>query len=126
MKIDVHIHFAQREAPRWATELKHILSHILDNQEQMIMPTLDELQIKADATLAKVTSDTDLDNAVATVVNNQNATIADLKAQLAAAGTDPVKLQALSATMDSILALDTSNAGIVAAAVAAGTTTPSS
>jgi hypothetical protein len=89
-----------------------------------IMPTLDELQTKAQATLDKVTSDTDLDNAVATVVNNQNATIADLKAQLAAAGTDPAKLQALSDTMDAILKTDTSNADIVSSAVTAGTPVP--
>src|SRR5207244_3065876 len=97
------IHLDQREAPRWATAVHEIVSQILDNQEKMIMPTLDDLQIKAAATLAKVTADTDLDNAVATVVNNQNATIADLKAQLAAAGTDPAKLQQLSDTMDAIL-----------------------
>jgi len=58
---------------------------------------------------------------VATVVNNQNATIADLKAQLAAAGTDPAKLQALSDTLDNILATDTANAQKVADAVTAGT-----
>lgn len=87
--------------------------------ENMIMASLDELQAKADATLAKVTSDTDLDNAIANIVNAQNATIADLKTQLAAAGTDPVKLQALSDTLDNILKVDTSNAQTVAAAVTA-------
>ena len=85
------------------------------------MSLLDDLQAKAQATLAQVTSDTSLDNAIATVVTNQNATIADLKAQLAAAGTDPAKLQALSDTMDAILKTDTSNAAIVSGAVTAGT-----
>lgn len=88
------------------------------------MGILDDLQAKAKATLDKVTSDTDIDNAVAKVVNDQVATITDLKAQLAAAiaaGNDPVKLQALSDTMDAILAADTSNAAIVSAAVTAGT-----
>jgi len=85
------------------------------------MVSIDDLQAKAQATLQQVTSDTNLDNAVATVVNNQNQTISDLKAQLAAAGTDPTKLQALSDTMDQILALDTSNASIVSGAVTAGT-----
>jgi len=97
------------------------LGLVIQNQESNIMPSLDELQAKATATLAKVTSDTDIDNAVATVVNNQNATIADLKAQLAAAGTDPAKLQALSDTLDNILATDTANAQKVADAVTAGT-----
>jgi len=104
----------------------HIYHHIVNDDSTLkmlgkIMTALDDLQAKATATLAKVTSDTDLDNAVATVVNNQNATITDLKAQLAAAGTDPAKLKALSDTMDQILALDTSNAAIVSTAVTAGT-----
>lgn len=60
-------------------------------------------------------------NAIAKVVNDQNTTIADLKAQLAAAGTDPAKLQALSDTMDAILKTDTANAAIVANAVTSGT-----
>ncbi len=95
--------------------------NLILNKQDKIMPTLDELQAKATATLAKVTSDTDIDNAVAAVVTAQNATIADLKAQLAAAGTDPAKLQALSDTLDNILATDTANAQKVADAVTAGT-----
>lgn len=88
------------------------------------MSALDDLQAKADATLAQITSDTDLNNAVAKVVSDQRATITDLKAQLAAAGTDPVKLQALSDTLDHILSLDTSNAKIVSDAVTANTAPP--
>lgn len=118
MRIDVHIHFDPE--PEVIARLDRILRQ-LGLMENHIMPSLDELKVKADATLAKVTSDTAIDNAVATVVTNQNATIVDLKAQLAAAGTDPVKLQELSDTMDAILATDTSNAAIVAAAVTAGT-----
>lgn len=83
--------------------------------------SIEDLQAKADATLAQVRSDTDIDNAVAKVVNDQRQTIADLQAQLAAAGTDPAKLQALSDTMDQILQLDTSNAAIVSGAVTANT-----
>lgn len=114
-----HHHYRSEPDPEVLARLDAIYSR-LDLMET-IMPTLDELQAKAQTTLDKVTSDTDLDNAVATVVNNQNATIADLKAQLAAAGTDPAKLQALSDTMDAILKTDTSNAAIVADAVTAGT-----
>lgn len=83
--------------------------------------TLEDLQAKADATLAQVTNDTAANNAIATIVNDQRQTIVDLKAQLAAAGTDPTKLQALSDTLDHILSLDTSNAKIVADAVTANT-----
>lgn len=85
------------------------------------MPTLAELQEKADATLANVTAETDLDNAIAKIVTDQNNTIADLKAQLAAAGTDPQKLQALADTLDNILATNTSNTKIVSDAVTANT-----
>lgn len=108
------------EVLRRLDSLEYKMDLILQAQD-IIMPTLDELQAKAQATLDKVTSDTDIDNAIAKVVNDQNATIADLKAQLAAAGTDPAKLQALSDTMDAILKTDTSNAAIVANAVTSGT-----
>lgn len=125
MRLDIYFHtMGQSEH-----DLLHQVLTKLTHMETTIMPTLDELQAKAAATLAQITADTNLDNAVATVVTNQNATIADLKAQLAAAGTDPAKLQALSDTMDQILATDTSNAAIVSAAVTAGTpvvTAPSS
>jgi hypothetical protein len=96
---------------------------LIHKRQELIMPSIDELQAKADATLAAVTAETDLNNAVAKVVNDQNALIVDLKAQLAAAGTDPAKLQALSDTMDAILAADTANDKIVADAVVAGTPT---
>jgi len=121
---DIHVHLHINPDPEVRARLDAILDQlglVIQNQESNIMPSLDELQAKATATLAKVTSDTDIDNAVATVVNNQNATIADLKAQLAAAGTDPAKLQALSDTLDNILATDTANAQKVADAVTAGT-----
>jgi RNA processing factor Prp31 len=116
--------------PAWAEQTYNVLVQMnrllaqLNNKMEYLQMTLDELQAKADATLAQVTSDTDLDNAVAKVVNDQRATIEDLKTQLAAAGTDPVKLQALSDTMDNILKLDTSNAKIVSDAVTANTTPP--
>ena len=107
-----------------ARELRLMLRHII-RQNGAIMTSLKELQDKADATLAQVTADTDLDNAVAKVVSDQRQQIVDLKAQLDAAianGSDPAALQALSDTMDHILSLDTSNAAIVSSAVTAGTT----
>jgi DNA polymerase III gamma/tau subunit len=121
VKIDVHIHLDQREAPRWAQTLREMVSQVLTNQENTIMPTLDELQKKATETLANVTAETDLDNAIAKIVTDQNNTITDLKAQLAAAGTDPAKLQALADTLDNILATNTSNTKIVSDAVTANT-----
>ena len=119
--VNLNIRLDQREAPRWAQTLREMLSQVRENQEKMIMPTVDEVLTKAKATLDAVTAETDLNNAVAKVVSDQRATIADLKAQLAAAGTDAAKLQELSDTMDAILAADTANDKIVADAVTAGT-----
>ena len=121
---DIHIHLHIKPDPEVRARLDEIhdlLGLVIQNQESNIMPSLDELQAKADATLANVTAETDLDNAIAKIVTDQNNTIIDLKAQLAAAGTDPVKLQALSDTLDNILATNTSNTKIVADAVTANT-----
>lgn len=115
-----HYYHPDKESTERLYRIEQLLGDVTETLES-IMPSLDELQAKAQATLAQVTSDTDLDNAIAKVVNDQNATIADLKAQLAAAGTDPAKLQALSDTMDAILNTDTSNAKIVSSAITAGT-----
>lgn len=54
MKIDVHIHLDQREAPRWATTLREMVSQVLTNQET-IMATLEELN----AALATISSEVD-------------------------------------------------------------------
>jgi hypothetical protein len=121
MRIDVYLHFESDSEVLSRLDAIYQKLNLTHDRQETMMTTLDELQAKAAATLAKVTSDTDLDNAIAKIVNDQNATITDLKAQLAAAGTDPAKLQALSDTMDQILALDTSNAQIVSGAVTAGT-----
>ncbi len=116
--IDIHLHI------KTDTEVLARLDLILDKLDlamESIMPTLDELQAKADATLANVTAETDLDNAIAKIVTDQNNTIIDLKAQLVAAGTDPVKLAALEATLDNILTVNTSNTKIVSDAITANT-----
>ena len=120
--IDLRLHIKpDHEVRARLDDILDKLGLVLSNQESMIMPSLDELQAKADATLASVTAETDIDNAIAKIVTDQNNTIVDLRAQLAAAGTDPVKLQALSDTLDNILALNTSNAKIVADSVTANT-----
>ena len=120
--IDLRLHIKpDHEVRARLDDILDKLGLVLSNQESMIMPSLDELQAKADATLASVTAETDIDNAIAKIVTDQNNTIVDLRAQLAAAGTDPVKLQALSDTLDNILALNTSSAKIVADSVTANT-----
>lgn len=92
--------------------------------ERETMTTLDDVQTRANETLAAVQADTAIDTAVKKVVDDQVASIQNLKDLLAAAvaaGADPVKLQTLSDTLDAILAADTSNAKIVSDAVLAGT-----
>jgi len=121
--MDIHVYLHVKPDPEVIALLNDGLNRldlILSNQESM-MPTLDELQAKADATLANVTAETDLDNAIAKIVTDQNNTIIDLKAQLVAAGTDPVKLAALEATLDNILTVNTSNTKIVSDAITANT-----
>ena len=125
---EVHHHFHFHHSPEARCEVMRRLEALQDQTglilatlENTIMPTLDELQAKANATLDNVTAETDLDNAIAKIVTDQNNTIIDLKAQLAAAGTDPAKLQALADTLDNILATNTSNTKIVSDAVTANT-----
>ena len=100
-------------------DLKH------ETRGNEIMATLAEIQEKAAATLAQVQAETDVVNAVKMVVDNQNSSIAGLKQQIAdliaAGGADATALQTLSDTIDHIQQQDTSNAAVVAAAVAAGT-----
>lgn len=82
--------------------------------------TLDDILAAQAATLTKVTAETDAVTAIASFVTGLKQSITDLQAQLAAAGTDPAKLQAVSDNMDKI------NAGLDANAVAeaAVTNTP--
>ena len=120
MKFEVDVQLHIKADPEVLARLDLVLDK-LDLMESNIMPSLDELQAKADATLASVTAETDLDNAIAKIVTDQNNTIIDLKAQLVAAGTDPVKLAALEATLDNILTVNTSNTKIVSDAITANT-----
>lgn len=96
----------------------------LNLKETNIMTSVADIQAKAAATLAQVTAESSVVNAVKAVVDNSNSQIATLKQQLSdaiAAGVDPAALQTLSDTIDAIQAADTANSGVVSAAVAAGT-----
>jgi hypothetical protein len=139
MRLDIHVHIdgpininmaPSDEVPAWAVDLLDGLEEIfkrlghVQQEEQSIMTNVADLQAKASATLTAVQAETDVVNAVKQVVDNSNSQIATLKQQLAdaiAAGVDPAALQTLSDTIDAIQAAETSNAAVVAAAVAAGT-----
>jgi hypothetical protein len=122
MRVDIYHHFEDREeVMRRLDVLEDKADLILQNMETAIMPTIDELNAKADETLAQITAETDIDNAIAKIVTDQNEAIKALKAQLEAAGTDQAKLDQLGQTMDAILATNTSNTKIVADAITANT-----
>ena len=93
--------------------------------EKTIMVSIQDLKTKAATQLAAITAETDVVNAVKAVVDGQNEKLAALKQQvadlIASGSVDPADMQQLSDTLDAIAALDTSNAAVVSAAVAAGT-----
>lgn len=121
MKFEVHnFRHGDRQVEDRLRGVEGKLDLIIQKLET-IMPTLDELLAKSTTTLAQITKNTDLDNSIIALVTANNAQITDLKAQLAAAGTDPAKLQALSDTMDAILSGATSQGQSVADAVTANT-----
>src|SRR6185295_3491946 len=123
LQIDLNINLPQDKVPPWAKTILDQLGQIM-KKEDRIMVNVQDIQTKADATLANVKAETDVVNAVKLVVENSNAMIATLKQQLADAianGADPTALQALSDTLDAIETSNTSNTQTVADAVAAGT-----
>lgn len=68
------------------------------------MALIDDLQVKAEATLAKTTANTSALGSIKTLVEGFIQQIKDLKAALDNAGTDPTKLAALGATLDALAA----------------------
>lgn len=86
-----------------------------------IMANLQDLQAKASAILTQVQNDTNINTAIAKVVDDYRSTISSLKQQLADAGQDQAKLQQLSDTMDAVLQTDVANSKIVADKVVDGT-----
>lgn len=73
-------------------------------RQSKIMAIIDDIQAQADTLNAKVTAQTTVIGSIVTYVTGLKQQIADLTAQLAAAGTDPAKLQAVK---DGLTALGT-------------------
>lgn len=107
-----------RDAPPHAIEQYLMAHHIIERLNQMAK-TLQDLIDQGNATLAQVTTNTDLDNSIIAIMTGQAATLTDLKAQLAAAGTDPAKLAELSDVMDKLAAKASAEGQVVADAVKA-------
>jgi type I site-specific restriction endonuclease len=108
-------------------QLNRVLANlsITTAKEQLIMVSVADIQAKATAALQAIQAETDVVNAVKTLVDTQNAAIAGLKKQvtdlISAGSATATDLQALSDTIDAIASSETSNAATVSAAVAAGT-----
>lgn len=128
LDVNLKISFDDK-APSWAIEMQAALASIVDKmgrierKEDRIIMNVQDIQAKADQTLAKVQADTDVVNSVKAVVLHQNDTLAALQQQIKdlQAANDPAALQKLSDTIDTILATDTANSQTVADAVVAGT-----
>jgi len=82
MRIDVHVHYDMKEFQ----EVKHLLHQILNKEIQMAT-AFDDLTREVSETR--------------TVVDSAVALLRGLKERLDQAGTDPQKLQELSASLDS-------------------------
>lgn len=115
MRIDIY-HHVERDS-----QVQVLLQSIMDLLKEKVMPLIDDLQTKADQTLAKAQANSDVDDSILTIVSGQSQQIRDLKAALDAAGTDPAKLQALSDTMDRMATIIDNDKQKVADAVTANT-----
>lgn len=125
MKIHIehtHFHHVVRdpETARFESLVLRILQDITEAQNKMAK-TLDDLIQQANDTLAAVTKNTDLEGSIIALQKASAQQIKDLKDQLAAAGTDPAKLQTLSDTMDALAAKVAAEGQAAADAVTANT-----
>lgn len=105
MRIDLYLH-STPSLERLVLSAKgnpEVLNALLKLRTD-IMALLDDLQTKADATLAKATANTTTLGSIKIVVDGFVQQIVDLKAALVAAGTDPAKLAALGDTLDKLAA----------------------
>lgn len=91
----------------------------LRTMKGQIMTILDDILAKQATALEKIQANTDLDAAIKAAFDAKDGLIADLRAQLAAAGGDPAKLQQVLDNMDAILAAQDNDTA--ASAVVAGT-----
>lgn len=85
MRLDVYLHTDPGIAPPWAAELKLLIGQIIDRQVTQ-MALLDDLEAKVDA--------------VTSVEQSAITLLQELSDALKAAGTDPVRLQAIVDKLD--------------------------
>ncbi len=100
-------------AARVTQDLALLLTH-----QGVLMATLADLQTRVATMQADVAAGLTVEASVETLLTQQTALIADIRAQLAAAGTDPVALQGV---VDALDAITSSNEATMAKTVAAVT-----
>lgn len=123
MEITVHLHTHGAEVPPWAVEALRNIDLLLKGNQRMAK-TLDELLAQGDKVMAGVTKNTDLDASIITILNTDTGLLRELRAQLAAAGQDPAKLEALGTLMDQVAAAQEAAAQKKADAITANTDAP--
>lgn len=121
MRLDIHRHV------EISPEVRGLLDAISRKQDRTLerlttmAKTLQDIIDQGNAALTQIAKNTDLDNSIIALQKASAQTITDLRAQLAAAGTDPAKLAELGDVMDQIAAKTAAEGQTVADAVTAGT-----
>jgi hypothetical protein len=121
---DLHTHL--RHLTKRVHEIHLIVAHLARTdraQGVTDMAVMKDVQDRLATLQSSVEGETDLVQAVKTLQDGQTALLIDLRAQLAAAiaGNDPVALQAVVDTLDTITATNTKNAEEIAASVVKNT-----
>lgn len=96
-------------------------NHHLNERLTAMAKTLDDMLAQGAAILAQVTKNTDLDSSIITITNAFAAQLADLKAQLVAAGIDKAKLAQLGDLMQTLSDKAAAEGQLVADAITANT-----
>lgn len=116
---DHHVH----NDPQLEVRLKAIEQKLdlINERFDTMARTLDDLLAQGNKVLDGVTKNTDLDNSIITVLNTDTQLLRDLRKQLAEAGQDPAKLEALGTLMDQVAASQDAAAQKKADAITANT-----
>lgn len=95
--------------------------HLIHERLDAMAISIDDLLAKSQAALDQIKTNTDLDQSIIAICNRNATQIADLKAQLEAAGTDAAKLDQVAANMDALIQNAKDEGQAVADAVTANT-----
>ncbi len=119
----------QTVSDEWAARVTQTLDAILTltqggstaAEQGFLMATVADLQTRVATMQADVTAGVTVEASVETLLTAQTALIADIRAQLAAAGTDPAALQGVVDALDAITSSNEATMAKTTAAVVANT-----